>query len=213
MELIDFIKNLLYPSKCIFCGTTLADNNNISVCKTCYSEVHKKYINSHNTSYKYIDNCVSLLKYSGDIRDKIIKLKFRGKKFYYKIFASFMCDYIKLNITNIHFITYVPMHPLKEFKRGFNIPKLLAIYISNELNIELLDTINKKHTKVQSTLDNKDRYLNVENAYYIRPGIDITNKNILLIDDVLTTGATICACSKILKQSFANSVTAITIAK
>lgn len=212
MEIIDFIKNLLYPNKCMFCIDSFS-NTNMPCCDTCYSKIYKNYTNTNNISYENIDKCISLLNYSGQVRDKIIKLKFRGKKSYYKIFAKLMCDYIKSNIHNIDFITYVPMHPFKQFKRGFNITKLLSEYISNELNIQCLDTMNKKHTLVQSSLDCNARYLNVENAYSIKPNIDIKNKNILLIDDILTTGATANVCGGILKKSLANTVTVLTIAK
>lgn len=213
MEISNFIKNLIYPNKCIFCKISLVDNNNISTCDTCYSNIYKEYFNTYNLAYKNIDKCISLLNYSGEVRDKIIKLKFRGKKHYHKIFSQFMCDYIKLNIHNIDFITYVPMHPFKEFKRGSGTTKLLAKYISKELNIPLLGTMNKKHTRVQSSLDAKARSLNVGSAYTIKANIDIQDKNLLLIDDVLTTGATVCACSEILKQFHAHTVTVLTIAK
>lgn len=108
----------------------------------------------------------------------------------------------------------VPLHKKKLRQRGFNQANELAETISNQTGYQILDIIERpKHTTAQATLHETDRFTNIQNAFRLKDGIgDLTNKNILIVDDVITTGATIETMAKILKTAGATSIWALTIA-
>ncbi|MEK7119951.1 MAG: phosphoribosyltransferase family protein, partial [Patescibacteria group bacterium] len=109
----------------------------------------------------------------------------------------------------------VPLHPKKERSRGFNQSFLIAKIVSEYFNIFLDVTSLKriKNTSPQAQIKNKDERLkNMEGAFQVSSGSDLKNKNILLIDDILTTGATLDACAKALKIGGAGKIIAAVLA-
>lgn len=116
----------------------------------------------------------------------------------------------------------VPLHPKRLRWRGFNQSLLLAEYVSEELapllDTEVLDILErKKYNRPQMNVKNyKQRLLNVRNIFGLKPDTNpdlIKNKNILLIDDIATTGATLEECAKVLKSAGAAEVFATVIAR
>lgn len=111
-------------------------------------------------------------------------------------------------------LTPVPLHKKKLRQRGFNQAHDLAQAIANKTGYQILDIIERqKHTTAQATLHETDRFTNIQNAFRLKDSAgDLTGKNILIVDDVITTGATIETMAKILKAAGASSVWALTIA-
>ena len=115
---------------------------------------------------------------------------------------------------NADVICYVPMTKKAEKKRGFNQCKLMARNIGYHTNIPVSNCIKKiKNTKEQKTLTKEERIINLKGVFKINNVKDIKNKNVILIDDVMTTGATINECKYILKKSGVKQITVLTIAK
>ena len=116
----------------------------------------------------------------------------------------------KLSIENINFdyILYVPLHKKRERKRGFNQSKIIASQLGKELGIEVLDILERsKNTRRLFELDEKERKKELKNVFKISKDIEnYTNKNILLIDDIFTTGSTVNEISKLLKLNGINEV-------
>lgn len=111
-------------------------------------------------------------------------------------------------------ITSVPLHPKRQRWRGFNQSEKLAVLISKRLGLDYIPTLKRtRFTKPQMSLLAKDRALNIKGAFELNPSVDIRNKNILIIDDVWTTGSTIKECGLVLKRNNAKKVWAITIAR
>lgn len=120
------------------------------------------------------------------------------------------------------FLVPVPLHPRRLRWRGFNQSLLLAEHISEELapllKIEALEILErKKHNSPQMNVKNyKERLLNVQNIFALKPDANldpIRNKNILLLDDIATTGATLEECAKVLKSAGAKKVFAAVVAR
>lgn len=164
------------------------------------------------------DYHVYLFKYKNDIRNKIIDFKFNDKPYFAKTFIKFLiknekiCGFLK----KYDIIMPVPMYAKKKAIRGYNQAELLAkcladeigtIQYKNEILLKILDT------KKQSTLNKKERSQNLIGAYKIQNAEIIQNKNIILVDDIFTTGNTANECSKMLKQAGANKICVLTIAK
>lgn len=116
----------------------------------------------------------------------------------------------KLSIENINFdyILYVPLHKKRERKRGFNQSKIIANQLGKELGIEVLDILERsKNTRRLFELDEKERKKELKNVFKISKDIEnYRNKNVLLIDDIFTTGSTVNEISKLLKLNGINEV-------
>jgi len=108
----------------------------------------------------------------------------------------------------------VPLHWFRRIQRGFNQAALLAAQIGKQRNLPVLRAVRRvKATRTQTGLTNSKRRLNVAGAFRARRGRRVEGLRILLIDDVMTTGATGSACASALKRAGAKSVTLLTVAR
>lgn len=113
-------------------------------------------------------------------------------------------------------IAFVPSHQFKIFERGFNQVELLAKELSRRLNLECLPLLEKiKETPSQTSLSKEERLRNVEDSFRVKKEwvSKLEGRDILLLDDVFTTGATLLECSKVLKKSNARFIYLLTLAK
>ena len=179
-------------------------------------KLEKSYI-PQIIDYEEIKHCY-IFKYDGIIRQKILQYKFKDKAYLYKMFSEFfvknekVCRFLK----NYDIIIPVPMSKKKIAKRGYNQTELISKEIAKNIqNLEYLKNIlvKQKETKMQSTLNKKERFNNVKNAYKIQNMQKIKEKNIILFDDIYTTGATSKECAKTIMKAGAKSVALLTIAK
>ena len=109
----------------------------------------------------------------------------------------------------------VPLHPARKKARGFNQSRVLARELGEIVNIGIIDGVLVKPVNVppQTTLTAKERRKNIKGAFKVRDKAKIKDKTILLVDDVLTTGATIQDCSTVLINAGAKEVRGITVAQ
>ncbi|MBU1997000.1 MAG: hypothetical protein KKF78_07575 [Candidatus Omnitrophica bacterium] len=119
-----------------------------------------------------------------------------------------------MDIEQFDLIMPIPLHPARKRERGYNQSFLLASKISKSFNINLNINllIKVKNTKNQSLLSKKERWTNITDAFKIKNPNAVKNKSILLIDDLLTTGATSSEAAKVLKISGAKTVGVFTLA-
>ena len=122
--------------------------------------------------------------------------------------VEIMIDRLSIENINFDYILYVPLHKKRERKRGFNQSKIIANQLGKELGIEVLDILERsKNTRRLFELDEKERKKELKNVFKISKDIEnYTNKNILLIDDIFTTGSTVNEISKLLKLNGINEV-------
>jgi ComF family protein len=108
----------------------------------------------------------------------------------------------------------VPMHWLKRWRRGFNQAQLLASEVAKRRAWPVIHALRRvKGAHAQAGLSKTARRRMVQGAFVGRKDIDLTGKRVLLIDDVMTTGATASACARALKRSGAKSVSLLTVAR
>jgi len=108
----------------------------------------------------------------------------------------------------------IPLHWMRRFQRGFNQAALLARQIARRRSIPVLRAIRRvRATRTQTGLTNAKRRQNVAGAFRARPKCSVQGLRILLVDDVMTTGATGSACAAALKRAGAKSVTLLTVAR
>jgi len=126
---------------------------------------------------------------------------------------SFTRDY-QIHLNEFDLIVPIPLHPTRLRERGYNQSALIADMLAEELNIPV-DKRNLqrvRHTPNQARLSQKERWTNVKAAFKIKPHNNFRQKNILLVDDLFTTGATVSQAAKTLKAAGAAKVNVLTIA-
>lgn len=114
----------------------------------------------------------------------------------------------------IDLVTWVPIHPRKLKLRGYNQAELLAKALSFNLGLPCMDLLSKKkETKPQSKLNREERLKNILGVFEPKPSIMVFGKRILLVDDVITTGATASECARVLKKMGAEKVYVLALAR
>jgi ComF family protein len=104
-------------------------------------------------------------------------------------------------------IAPVPLFWLKKMRRGYNQAQALAAVVSRETGIPVCDGLRRiRFTRTQTRLPDRRRTDNVRGAFRLRPDADVAGKKVLLVDDVMTTGATIRECARVLKNAGADRV-------
>lgn len=198
------ILDIIYPpeEKCIICD----EIGFIGICPYCKSNIKVLNIdNNYSISYGF---------YGGTLKKLILEFKYRGNFIAGEILSKFLVEIINNKKINGDIICYVPMTKKSVKKRGFNQCKLIANNIGFYTDIKVSNCIKKvKNTREQKTLSKEERNINVKDAFVISNDIDIKGKDVILIDDVMTTGATVNECKNVLKKSGANKIIILTIAK
>lgn len=240
--MLKYIKSfleLIYPEKniCQICDTYDKSINDKYICNTCFSKLERiedpvcRICNkslSHNPDLTICNECArdsrnfekskSLFSYRGTVKRIIHDYKYCNKTYYYKLFSYLLIEYMKENrYINFDYITAVPLHKIKQRNRGFNQSGLLAKQIGKYFNIPYIDTLKRNNnTEKQSNLSKYARQKNLKNVFDIAnnkiPNL-LDNADILIIDDIFTTGTTVDECSKILKQHGVNRVFVLTLAR
>lgn len=115
---------------------------------------------------------------------------------------------------NFDVVLAMPMHWRKQWERGFNQAELLALPVARRYGLKLSSNLRRaRYTKAQAGLNEQERQKNLRNSFLVRRPAELRGKRVLLIDDVLTTGATLRAAAAALKASGAARVTALTLAR
>ena len=136
-------------------------------------------------------------------------------------FGTFLADLLlrealpALHGQNWNYIVPVPLHPVKEREREFNQAELLARHLSRAASIPLNSGLLRRvaPTLTQTRLTRQQRAENMRGAFALANGVKLNGENIILLDDVFTTGATTSACAKVLKNAGAGNVCVWTIAR
>lgn len=185
--MLEFLISLIYPNRCIICFDIIKDGYLCSKCTKDNNFVSSGYENS------------SFL-YEGIYKDLILKFKFSKKPFMAKGLAYYMHKYISDEVwQSIDFLTYVPIHKKKMRQRGFNQAELLAKELGKITKLPVKSClIRTKHTQALKGVSKDNRAEVIKDAISHDINIDVSNKKILIVDDIYTTGATIEKCKDVL---------------
>lgn len=232
--MLDFVLNFLFPPSCIICGKL----DKHYICKHCerrfekyrkYNEIDNKEIlknklNVENNKKSYVidyqrfywDRLVYVFEYKGLVRKTILDYKFNSKPYLSNFFTYeiLKCKKVYEIMQFCDIMIPVPMDKKKRYERGYNQTELITKILSKKSGLKEENVLLKvKHTKTQSLLTTKERKQNIENAFCIKNPELVKNKNIVLFDDIYTTGATVNEISKLLKEAEAKTVIVLVIAK
>jgi competence protein ComFC len=153
----------------------------------------------------------------GPVRELIHRLKYNGQFHLRKTIADWLwVAFSDRRIAEEPFdaIVPVPLHPVRTRERGYDQVSALAEIVARRTGRPLLKCLRRRrYTQTQTILDRDNRARNLHNAFDLRKSTAVLGKRILLVDDVLTTGATLHECAKVLRSGGAISVRAVTVAR
>lgn len=237
-EFFNFFIDYIFPFRCLSCSEFLTERG---VCVKCFNlleHISHEYacdLCGMNLSFKYedyllCDKCfnkkeqfyhtkaLSLMRYNTAAKNLVCNFKYHDQLYNAKYFAklSIMRNYQFFE--DIDIITTVPMHYIKRLLRNYNQSAILALELSKKLNkIFIHDLLVKNKLTVSQTVISKNlREKNVKNTINIKKKYikDLKGKNILIVDDVYTTGSTLNECSMVIKKhSLASNIKLFTISR
>jgi competence protein ComFC len=165
---------------------------------------------------KYRFECArSYAAYRGELVRAVVLLKFERIDPLAAYFGEQVASVARRDGLTGDIVVPVPLHRTRERERGFNQAELIAREVAKRLRLPL-KTVLLMRTKARPDkhiLSNEERWRIVRGAFATRPGSQVDNKRVLLVDDVMTTGATLDACAKALLEAGAKSVVGLTVAR
>lgn len=225
-EIISAISDLFYPRLCIRCGKAL-NREERYLCTSCIANIPRTnfHKNSHNltedtfSGNAHADRAFSWFYFSrnSSYNNLIYDLKYKGNadlaKYLGKLYAAeLFTDGITMDFD---IIIPVPLHPKRHKKRGYNQSTMIAEGILKVFDGEIREDIliRKSETESQTRKMRFDRWENIKDAFEVKNfDKSLLSKSILLVDDVTTTGATIAACIKTLRECGYNNISVLTLA-
>ena len=237
-RLINGLVDIVYPKTCLACKNKLngASIEHI-ICAKCWNKIKRnvppfchfcgRHLGNRNLTKNICQNCLkanlhfdrafSPCVYEGVIKELIHQFKYKSKDYLGSPLSKLMIGFIKeynIPMDYLDFILPIPLHKTRLREREFNQAQILSEYIAKEFKKNLLSDvlIRHRHTKTQIDLEINQRLLNVLESFSVTRQSDIKGKNLLLVDDVLTTAATSSEAARTLKDAGANIVFVLTLA-
>lgn len=212
------LTDLLFPPKCILCNRLLVRGEQ-EICQDCAKEQPEyPYGKSRHNPHKrlrYLSDFTAVWYYEGVVRKSILRYKFSRMKHLAGSYGVHMAEQLKRQgMADFDFVTWVPISNLRKLERGYNQSELLAKVISREMDRKPICCLKKlRHTRHQSDIRNPAmRAANVSGVFGVIDKEQIRGKRILLVDDILTTGATMEECARVLLMAGVREVSGICIA-
>lgn len=231
LKMKETLLDILFPPVCLHCGENLqVEEKSVRICNSCISKIsihatlfcarcrarlpENIKICHKNTHYML----AAAVNYDGPVKDLVHQLKYRRWTSLSDIIRPLLASYLK-NIrlpAKNYVIVPIPLHPERRRERGFNQAELIGSIISEALGIpmrtDFLDRVKK--TKAQAELKNyEDRASNTAGAFKAKPDEYLADKNIILVDDVYTSGSTMDDACRALNLAGAKKITAFVFAK
>ncbi len=203
--------DLIYPPKCAFCRRLV--RNSRMLCVNCEQNLPYTEKEMQRQSISSLAVCLSPLYYTGDVRQSLHRYKFHGAAAYYRVYAEMMAACLDEQGLEADLITWVPLSRKRLRQRGYDQARLLAEEIARLRNLPCEKTLEKiRNNPPQSgTPDAPERQKNVRGVY--RAVTSFAGEHVLLIDDIVTTGATLSEAAKVLLSVGAEQVSGLTLAR
>ncbi len=199
--------DLMFPPRCTFCRSLLKKDER-HICARCMKNL--PYTSAgYRRKGDFFAVCVAPLFYKDDVRKSILRFKFKGATNYASCYGKLLADCIKERLGERYdIITWVPLSRERKRKRGYDQAFLLATAAALELDDVAVELLKKRvDSPAQSGLGAAEkRKANVSGVYEAANPDIINGKNILIIDDVSTTGATFSECARVLLMAGAGKV-------
>ena len=206
MRVPDYLLNLLFPPKCLLCRRVLADDE-LDLCHKC--RINAPECANYQKKLPFIDSWAAVWYYEDNPRRSLLRYKFRGKRNYADGYGRLLAMQLQERYPEgFDLLTWVPVSRLRKFTRGYDQVELLARSVGQELGLEPLPLLRKiRHNRPQSgIIGDAKRRANVLGVYRVENPEILRDKNILLLDDIITTGATAGECARVLLTAGAKEI-------
>lgn len=206
------IKNLLFPPKCVLCRTLLSAEET-DLCRSCRENM--PVFDGRKIRLSFVADWTALWYYKDNVRTSILRFKFGSTRSYAAVYGRLLAMHLQSKgKDSFDVLTWVSTGTRRKWKRGYDHAKLIAAATARELNVPLTKTLKKiRHTPPQSSIPGAaQRRANVLGAYAAVHPENFRGKNVLLLDDILTTGATASECARVLLTAGAKKVTFAAVA-
>jgi ComF family protein len=238
MDILDLLLHWIYPVDCAACGQPVLERDWPSFCRPCWDSIRpftdplcpccgrpfaSPVALAHSPGHlcgacreapPAFQQALSPYRYEGVLEKAIRLFKYRNRPFLAAPLAELLLIW-RDRLPPCDLVLAVPLHPARLRLREFNQSLLLADRIARRLRLPLSidDLLRIRPTPPQTELDRKERIGNVRRAFAVRRGAELQGRRILLIDDVMTTGATVNECAKALRRGGVTSVVVLTLAR
>ena len=197
---------LLFPPKCVLCGKVL-EHYEKDLCGRCRENA--PVCPKSKAKMSFVASWCALWYYQDDVRKSILYYKFGNRRSYAQNYAGLLAQRLKEEYPEgFDILTWVPISPIRKLKRGFDQVEKLAVALSGHLGMQPVRTLRKiRHNRPQSGISGPaHRRANVLGAYKVIQPEQLWNKRVLLLDDIITTGATAGECARVLLIAGAREV-------
>lgn len=212
MKLLDRIGELLFPPKCILCKQILGKDET-DLCRKCRAEISD--YPTPKRQIPFLESWTALWYYEGNVRKSLLRYKFHNKRSYAPAYGRLLAMKILREYPDgFDMLTWIPISPLRRLRRGYDQVELVCRAVAGELDMEAVPTLRKiRNNKPQSGIHGlAQRRANVLGVYRILDSQTVQGKRILLLDDIITTGATASEAARVLLTAGAKEVTCAAIA-
>ena len=197
---------LLFPPRCVLCRCFLSKEET-DFCRHCRENAPE--VEKSNFRLSFVAGWTAVWYYKDMVRGSLLRYKFSNRRYYAWAYGRILA--MKLHqehFDELDVLTFVPIAPLRRLTRGYDQVELLAKAVGAELGVESVRTLRKiRNTPPQSGIkDVSRRRANVLGAYKITDPALVRGKRILLLDDIITTGATASECARVLLTAGAKEV-------
>ena len=226
--------SLVFPLHCQLCGELLPSEKTGGVCLSCERSVplilpphcprcgrtvpFENENCGHCSDERFaFDRAFACVLYDAPAKELLHRFKFGRKRYLLPFFSERMIRFASRYLTpeTWDWVLPVPMHPKTKFERGFNQSELLSSALAGHFGRPHSSRILscRLSERPQAALKKNDRKTNVRGLFFVKKPGEPRAKNVLLVDDILTTGQTASACAKALKGAGARTVTVLAFAR
>lgn len=228
MKTVDFLLDLIFPNRCLFCDKVISwdkpyheecfnklEYTKDDYCDKCGQKPCACKYKEGQRVLPYYDTCMSVVYYKTSARELLLNFKYGNTPNASEFIAKMIYDKLMEEYDFVNpIIVPVPMLKADKRKRGYNQAELIAKHLAKlsgfELNSKSL--VKVKKTNSQKRLSETERRKNLIKAFEVKDKSIFSEREIILVDDVITTGATLNECAKMIKRAGAEKVNAVVFA-
>lgn len=210
--MLEILKEILFPRKCVLCRKLLKEQET-DLCPAC--RVNAPIFTKSKKSFPFVAGWTAVWYYKDNVRGSILRYKFGYARSYASSYGRILAMRIQeKELDSADVLTWVPVSAKRRRRRGFDQCELIAARMGEELGIRTVQCLKKtRNNPPQSRLrDPWQRKANVLGAYTIIDREIVAGKRVLLVDDIITTGATVSECARVLLTAGAKEVTCAALA-
>lgn len=209
-----------YPGVCPRCQDTIIYNHPV-FCLKCSRHISSRpptpqcrICRSKKIAFDFAWGCCL---YNDSLKHLLLQFKYFQKTYLRHYFTELMMNFIRayqIDIEQFDYAVPIPLSSTRLRERGYNQAEMLAQNVAQRFDLRVIsdNLIKTRHTLQQAQIKEKERWTNIRRAFTIKHPQEIRGKNILIVDDLLTTGATASEAALALKQAQAKRVGVLTLA-